>query len=73
MSDRKESSQGKVVASAKQLVQIGVRDIDQPPGTAMETVIYDPGRQDSDQFIYCSSPSKENNGHLVIEFQLQHE
>jgi len=71
--EKKESPQWKQIVAKKQLVQIGVRGVKQPPGQGMSTVVFDPGKQDSDRYLYFAAPKEGEAGLTLIEFQLRHE
>jgi hypothetical protein len=69
----KKGSPAKNTEATIQLVQIGVRSFDQPPGSALTMATTDPGKQHPDKFLYFAALGTDNKGVSVIEFQLQHE
>lgn len=71
--EKKVSLQGKELVAQNQLVQIGVRSISQPPGNGTRTVVFDPGTQDPDRYLYFAAPEGGKAGGTLIEFQLRHD
>ena len=57
----------------KRIVNFGVRGGTKTTSTPLRGVIYDPGSEDTDPYLYFASPAGEDSQQVFVEFQLRHE
>jgi Domain of unknown function (DUF4384) len=58
---------------SKRIVNFGVRSGTMTTAKSLRGVLYDPGKQDDDPFLYFASPANEDNQPIFVEFQLKHQ
>ncbi len=75
----KGAPRSEVVASkdnssqSKRVVNFGVRSGPKTTSTTLRGVIYDPGREGADPFLYFAAPTGGDSQQVFVEFQLRHE
>lgn len=60
-------------SQSKRIVNFGVRSGTKTTATPMRGVIYDPGREDDDPFLYFAPPAGDDSRQVFVEFQLRHQ
>lgn len=75
----KSTARSDAIASAdnsgqsKRIVNFGVRSNTMTTSTPLRGVLYDPGKEDADPFLYFASPAEDDSRQISVEFQLKHQ
>lgn len=72
------AAKSKVVESkdnnqSKRIVNFGLRGGSKTTALPLRGVIYDPGKEDADPFLYFGAPVGDDNQQVFVEFQLKHQ
>lgn len=60
-------------SQSKRIVNFGLRSGSKTTVLPLRGVIYDPGREDADPFLYFAAPVGDDNQQVFVEFQLKHQ
>ncbi len=74
-----DASRSEAIASTetngrtKRIINFGVRSTKMPKTQSLRGVLYDPGKQDTDPFLYFATPADDDSAPIFVEFQLKHQ
>lgn len=75
----KDAGRSEVVASkdnsgqGRKIINFGVRSGTMTTASPLRGVIYDPGKEDEDPFLYFAAPGGGDGQQVLVEFQLRHQ
>jgi len=58
---------------SKRIINFGVRSGAMATARSLRGVLYDPGKEDADPFLYFAAPADDDSQPPLVEFQLKHQ